>query len=213
MSTPRDSKLAMENLQPLEAYVDGMSALWTRQGRLVGIAFGAVMAVVTVLTGPSNVDRGVLAGGLLTFVGGGLLFGLVWSRRMARRMRVMTEALYAGRSPFAVDTPPGSYGYRLPASLRTSDRFAVGGVLFLGRAVMTFVPHQRNLPSYRDPVILPVDQDFAVDLVAQRSTLVRRALFGSLPALVRVTSRGASWLFLVPRPEDTAQRIRKVVAG
>jgi hypothetical protein len=50
-------------------------------------------------------------------------------------------------------------------------------------------------------------------VVAQPLTLIRRVLFGRLPPLVRVSSGGQSWLFVVPRPEDTAEKIRRVVAG
>jgi len=92
-------------------------------------------------------------------------------------------------------------------------KHSIGGVLFLGRGEMAFVPHRRNLLSHRQPITVPIKGEFQVEPIPQRSTAFRRLLFGDLPALVRVTSNGQSWLFLVPWPEDTARKIHDIVAG
>ena len=85
----------MENLQPLDAYTEDIAALWRRQGRIVGVAFGTVMALATPLMVPPDVGAGrVAVSTLLAFVGGGSLFGLGWSWWMASRWTAMTEAVY-----------------------------------------------------------------------------------------------------------------------
>ncbi len=205
----------MENLQPLDAYTEAIATQWKRQGWVVGAAFGLVMALVTPWMGPMNGSgqnrRMVMV--LAAFVGGGWLFGFGWSRWMTRSMRSMTERVYRGTAPFAVDVPSGDYGFRLPASLRVSDRVAIGGVLFLGRSGLAFVPHGLNLPSQRNLTLVPVDRECTVALVPQRSTVIRTLLFGALPALVRVTCQGTSLLVLVPRPEDTVKKIHDIVSG
>ena len=205
---------SMETLQPLKAYTEGSAAVWARQAWLAGVAFGAAMAILTPWIAPGEGrTRATTVAALVAFAGGGSLCGFTWSRWMMRSMRRMTERLYDGSPPFAVDAPAGAYRYRLPASLRTSDRFAIGGVLFLGRGAMVFVPHRLNLSSHRQPINVLIEGEVGVEAIPQRSTAIRRVLFGDLPALVRVSCNGQSWLFLVPWPEDTAQKIHDVIAG
>ena len=153
----------IRSLQPFSAYADGQP-LWTRLGVLMGVVFGAAMAAVAYWLGRDEAPAFALGGGVV-----GLGFPLL----LRRSFRPMTRAVYDGKPPFLVETPSGDYAYRLPATWRISDRFAIGGVCSSARG-------------------------------AARSFPMR--------GISRGIGNRSSW-FLVPRPEDTLERIRHAVAG
>jgi hypothetical protein len=88
-----------------------------------------------------------------------------------------------------------------------------GGVAFLGPGTIVFVPHGANLPAHRQIVRIQADGDLRVDTVMHRSTVMRRLLVGQLPPLMRVSAGRENWRFLVPLPEDTARKVRDIVAA
>jgi hypothetical protein len=204
----------MDNLQPLSAYTDDITRVWARTGTVTGVAFGAVMAIGVGWMLPSTTGpAATIASETLALFGGGGSFGYLCSRSMARSWQTMRENIYEGKPPFEVYAPSSGYTHRLPASLRTSDRFAIGGVVFIGPRAIAFVPHAMNLPAHRTTIVVPVGDTITVDTFPQRSTFFRRLWCGALPELLQVRSGGEQWSFLVPRPQDTSDRLRDVVNG
>lgn len=202
----------MEDLQPLEAYFDDQSQHWMRMGAVAGMAFGALVAAAAYAWGRPLAGLSLENTAVLVFVVAGSIFGFAWSARMKSAIQNVTRAVYLGTAPFAVEPPTGAYTHRLPASWRTSDRFAVGGVLFVGKGTLAFVPHARNLPKHRTPVFIKYGRDTTIDTESQPMTTMRRILFSRLPDLLRVSNRQDEWRFIVPRAGETVDTIRRVVA-
>ena len=202
----------MENLQPLEAYFDDQAQNWTRMGAVAGIAFGALVAAVAHAWGRPLAGLSLENTAMLVFVVAGSIFGFAWSARMKRAIQNVTRDVYLGNAPFAVEPPNAVYTHRLPASWRTSDRFAVGGVLFVGKGTLAFAPHARNLPAHRTPVFIRCGKDTTIDTESQPMTTVRRILFSRLPDMIRVANRQSEWRFIAPRAGETVDTIRRVVA-
>jgi len=202
----------MEDLQPLEAYFDDQAQNWTRMGAVAGIAFGALVAAAAYAWGRPLAGLSLENTAVLVFAGAGSIFGFAWSARMRTAVQNVTRDVFLGNAPFAVEPPRGTYTHRLPASWRTSDRFAVGGVLFVGQGTLAFVPHARNLPKHRTPVVIKYGKDTTIDTESQPMTTLRRILFSRLPDTIRVSNRQSEWRFVVPRAGETVDTIRRVVA-
>ena len=201
----------MENLQPLEAYFDDQAQNWTRMGAVAGMAFGAIVAAAAYAWGRPLAGLSLENTAVLVFVVAGAIFGFAWSARMRTAVQNVTRDVFLGNAPFAVEPPKGPYTHRLPASWRTSDRFAVGGVLFVGKGTLAFVPHARNLPKDRTPVFIKYGKDTAIDTESQPMTTVRRILFSQLPDMIHVSSRQSEWRFIVPRAGEAVDTIRRIV--
>jgi 4-amino-4-deoxy-L-arabinose transferase-like glycosyltransferase len=202
----------MEDLQPLEAYFDDQAQNWTRMGAVAGVAFGALAAAAAYAWGRPLAGLSLETTAVLVLLVAGSIFGFAWAARMKSAIQRVTRDVYFGNAPFAVQPPKGRYSHRLPASWRTSDRFAVGGVLFVGQGTLAFVPHARNLPKHRTPVFITCGKDTRIDTEPQPMTAVRRILFSRLPDTIRVSNRQSEWRFIVPRAGEIVDRIRRVVA-
>lgn len=190
----------MENLQPLEAYTQ-TDISWPRIGVVMGLVFAIVMLASATMAGVP-LDQAITVC-LLAGLAAAVLFPLIFSRLVQKMIRKG----YRGDPPFQVTAPGDAYTHRLPASLRVSDKMAVGGVLFVSPASFAFVPHSRNLPKYRATVLIPVVENMQIDTVPQAMTPLRHLILKSLPPLLRINE----FLFVSPRPEDTAAKLRDII--
>ena len=206
----------MQDVQPLEAYRDD-SISWLRVGVLAGGFFGLGMTVLflvmgLLMTAWTTRPRGfIVALVVQTGLGAGVLFGVLFALLFRWMIRRMTVRAFNGAAPFQVSAPGGEYTHRLPASLRVSDAMAVGGVVFFSPATIAFVPHTRNLARYRHTVLIAIDRQLRVSTVPQALTALRKLTFKSLPPLLRITTGEGEWRFLVPRPHDTAGKLRRIL--
>ncbi|HZS60522.1 MAG TPA: hypothetical protein VFA43_14710 [Gemmatimonadaceae bacterium] len=82
---------------------------------------------------------------------GAVFFGAVFALVMRRWMRRVMRELYDGTSPWMSPVPPGEYEARVMCSVMRG-RIAVGGHLYVGRELWTFMPHTKNLRGHRDPM-------------------------------------------------------------
>jgi hypothetical protein len=200
----------MEQILPVEAYRETIEALpVARLGVLTGTLFGAIFLVTWAGLFTFGVPGRSPSWPLLVActAGGALLFGVMFPRSMRRRLLQVTEELCANRGRYATTAPSGSYTHRLACSLR-SGRLEVGGALYLGAKVATFVPHVGNLPRHRRVVPITDGVPCAVRLRSRPAPLV-----GWGPSyLVEVSSSAGSWLFNTPRPAHVVAELRNLLA-
>jgi hypothetical protein len=206
----------MKQLAPIEAYRESIATVsGTRLGWITGIAFGSLLlaglvATIVVLA-PSNAG-GQIPWSLLVGAAAisGVIFGITFPRSIKRRLLRVTEAVYSGTGSYASTAPGGAYTHRLPCSL-VNSRLEVGGVLYLGRRLATFVPHSMNLPRHRQPLAIADGTECVVETVARPRTFLATLLGVDLPDLVRIVSAQGAWELNMPRPAQLALEIRTLL--
>lgn len=127
----------MENLVPREVYDvdDSVLSMGIACFFLTPSIIGSVWRVLL------SICAGVLSG---------IAFGWSFPRRFRKKMSSIIDRIYAGDTDIIVPPPPEKeLRYRLPCSWKRSEKFSVGGVLYIGPLGLLFVPHKMNLPRDR----------------------------------------------------------------
>ncbi len=181
----------------------------------MGIAFGGLLlaglaATIEVLA-PSNAG-GQIPWALLVGAAAvsGVIFGVIFPRSIKRRLLRATEAVYSGTGLYESPSPGGAYTHRLPCSW-VDSRLEVGGVLYLGRRLATFVPHSMNLPRHRQPLAIADGTECVVETLARPRSFLATLLGVDRPDLVRIVSAQGAWQLNMPRPAQLASEIRTLL--
>lgn len=191
----------MKNLLPRSAYDDDGSLSWLRVGLLVGLPFGAVMALFGFFGSGGRVSPSQAPGvGLLTSA----LFAVSWILGIRFMISRMLDRLYAGDPKLLGEIPEAEgFTHRVGCSLMTSPGFAVGGMLYTGPAEWRFIPHRKNLPRHRQPLRIAPLTETRLELHPmplrglQKWTTVRAL------DLLRIHWPGGTADFRVPAPGET----------
>ncbi len=207
----------MEPLAPLEAYQELIASVPGRRlGLISALAFGGLMlaglsAAVAVFV-PPNV-RGLPWPGLAGAAAvAGTFFGFTFPRSLKRRLLRASEAIYSGTGLYATAPPAGAYAHRLPCSVR-DGRLEVGGVLYLGRRIATFVPHPMNLPRHRQSIVIADGTGCEIRTIAQSKPLLAAILGTGLPDLIEIASPLGTWQLNAPRPPEIAAELRALLGS
>lgn len=191
----------MTDLIPVEAYRDTALFDRRRMSIFLGLAFGAVMALVFGLLGwQGRPSREMVFVGLAAGALAGLVFGWLVPRNLETKLREASVKAYEGHGKYAAPPPSDAFTHRLPSSLVRSPSIAVGGVLYVGPTRVVFVPHSMNLPHHRAPVEIP-RAPLSVSLQAPRLTAFQRLLITEAPERLVLSAAGSSWELVVPAPE------------
>jgi hypothetical protein len=197
------------NLVPFDEYVESDRAHWAGVRLRIGLMFGMGMALFSYFMNNAGIFLAVMLG-----IFSGTLFGLLWTASMRVSMKRLLRKIYDG-DPKIVGLDPVSANYplRMPCSLLQSPMMAVGGVLHFSEADWRFVPHQRNLPRHRDPVSLAPVNQIQLSVVPGQLSPVSRLFFAKAPPLLELRWNGHSAKLVVPNPESTMHRLRRVQTG
>jgi hypothetical protein len=206
----------MKELLPIEAYRESLASVsLARLGWILGAFFGLLLGLGLLgFTAALDFSASPLSSwALLGAVAlSGAVFGMMFPRSLKRRLMQSIEAVYSGTGSYATRPPDGVYTHRLACSLR-DGRWEIGGALYLGTRLATFVPHAMNLPQHRQPVTLTEGAGCEVRIVGQPRTF-RSALIGIAPPdLIEITSPWGTWRFNTPVPTQTASEVRALLAG
>ena len=192
----------MENLVDRRIYDIDDTGYWRRLPLAVGLGFGIPMAVVFALAVPGGGLGARFAIGLISGGFCGILFAVMFPWLLRRNIAYVTNALFNGNPNFVVE-PPGELRYRLPCSWMKSAVFAVGGILYLGRDGLLFVPHSKNLKRDLAPFEMGPLHHLNLSLVAQPPmSLLWRILIPHAPKLLEIRANGHSKRFLIPQPDS-----------
>jgi hypothetical protein len=183
-------------------------------GLFFGLFFTLAFELLGSLVLPSPLRifnvRMVILVGLAFGVPFGLCLALAIPAGFRKRMASFTDALYAG-DPKIVELPASvdDYSHRLPCSWMKSDKFSVGGVLYLSRERFMFAPHNKNLPQHREAFEIAPLNDVTFSMV-QLSNFMARLLLKKLPPYLEITWSSGKARFVIPDPEHTLMRIKGI---
>lgn len=199
---------AFENLLPLASYQQDDTGYWGRLRLLGGILFGVAMTVMGFFTFPSRPVVLLLAGVL-----GGLFFGVIFTWLIRRRVRRYEEGLYKGEGWIVRPLPAGVHPeYQLPATQVIGPQ-GVGGILYVGPADLTFVPHWLNAGT---PEVVSVSLASGVQtaLVAPPAAhVLQRFLVPRRRQQILINAEGTELRLVTPEPATTIEKLNQVLAG
>ncbi|HWZ56239.1 MAG TPA: hypothetical protein VNZ63_09225, partial [Verrucomicrobiae bacterium] len=126
-------RTTLENLVPRAVYDFDESGYRQRLGLVSGLVFGLAIGISCLLITPPTVGFGLrVLTSVCAAAFGGVAFGNIFLRRFRKRMSSIIDRLYAGDVETYTPPPEKDLRYRLPCSWKRSEKFAVGGVLYIG---------------------------------------------------------------------------------
>jgi hypothetical protein len=200
----------MQTLVSRDSYVNIEEAFWRRARKVVGVLFGVVMCLASVAQQASVLGFGLsLSIGLVTGLIAGAGFGWLWAWAMRRSARKYSDRVFQGDTEVIGKVPrQRQYAYRIPCSLFVTNNVTVGGVLYLGRAGVRFVPHKR----YRDQPVIELDREgIAVWAVDWKPNWWGRTFVASGPRILEVVSGDSRYRFAFPDVDVVLPRLRDVL--
>jgi hypothetical protein len=198
--------LPVENLVPLAEYDTDATGYWRRSRWVSGLGFGLGVATLPLIsTDTFRFSPPVVAA--LTFALGGPAFGILFPAGMRGRVRRFTAALYAGER-WIIDPPPAKLmvSYQVPCTW-LSGKASAGGVLYLGRAGLLFMPHKRSRKPWHPTEMGPIAGMKAGLLVPPHRNAMQRLLVPRPLRPIEITWSSGTARFLMPRPADTVVKI------
>jgi hypothetical protein len=207
----------MENLVPRDVYEVDESGYRQRLGLVTGIFFGLAVGLACLFLTPSMIGFGwrVLLS-ICTGVFSGVAFCKSFPRGLQKKMSSIIGRLYAGDA--TIDTPPPTgkdLRYRLPCSWKSSENFAVGGVLYIGPEGLLFVPHKMNLPRDRSSFEMGPSKGLKLSLTTQKLAGFFKLFVPHPPSVLQVIWPDGTAQFVIPAPNRVfkliEERVREAV--
>jgi len=207
----------MENLVPREIYDVDDTGYRARLGWMTGGFFGFGMGIACIFLTPPVIELRWRM--LLSICGGalsGIAFGRIFPWRLRKKMSSYIDRLYAGDTDMTSPPPPEKeLRYRLPCSWKRSKNFSVGGVLYIGRLGLLFVPHKMNLPRDSTAFEMGPSTSLQLSLVPQSLTGLFKLLVPRPTPLLQVIWPGGDAQFIIPAPNQVfklvSERVREMV--
>jgi hypothetical protein len=200
----------MDDMLPLEAYERPFVGPIRRTVLVMAALWGIPMTLLIVHS--TYQSLGVTLP-LVIGVLAGLLFGVLWTRSFRRRMRKFLRRLHEADPALVPPPPAGVFHCRVGCSFVPDRRIAVGGHLYAGPGAWVFVPHRKNLPRHRAPIILPISADLTLTPHTTPQRGIARLLTTAPVQSLEVCSGGSSVRLLVPEPEVVAARLAECAGG
>ena len=149
---------------------------------------------------------GILSVGLVIGVLTGVGFGWLWSWAMRRQSRKFFNRVYEGDAAVLGEVlPREQFASRLPCSLFVTNNVTIGGILYLGRSRVRFVPHKRC----RGEQPIDLDSDgLVVWAVDWKPNWWGRTFVASGPRVLELGSGDLRYRFAVPDPDVAVPHIR-----
>ncbi len=207
----------MENLVPRATYDSDETGYWRRLPLAVGIGFGLPMGIffsmMTAFMGWGKFGlKECLLLGMSTGALSGVFFGFFFPRAFRRKMSSITDANYSREpEPDVLAAPEKKLLYRLPSNWMKTDNFAVGGVLYIGKSGLFFLPHGKNLPRDRSSFEMGPADELRLSLTPTTLTGCKRLLVPRPAPLLHIIWPGGEANFLIPSPRNTLGLIEKAL--
>ncbi len=197
----------MENLVARDAYDVDETGYFKR----MPIFAGLFMAIFWTMFFPL-IDRNIsFLIGLGSGIFMGLFFALLFRIRIRWRGAAQTDALYADNSNIAVAPPSNrEFSHRLVCKWVKSINHAIGGVLYIGKDSLMFIPHKQNLPQQEPFEITPLN-DAEFSIVEPQLNLLLRTFTERPPRFIEVKWFGGNARFLAPEAEQTLAKIKNII--
>jgi hypothetical protein len=193
----------VENLVALATYDVDETGYWRRSRWVSGLFFAVAFAAFVLVIPIPNMRYSPPVTAAISFAIGGPLFGLFFPAMMRRKVRLITAGLYAGER-WIIDPPPANQlvYYQIPCTW-INGKALVGGVLYLGRGGLLFVPHKKNRRPSTPVEMTPIDAVRIARVAPFAGNAVQRLLVPRPLEQIEVTWNGVSARFLMPNPADT----------
>jgi len=209
----------MENLVPRDVYGIGIndSGYSNRLGLGIGSFFGLGMGVACFFLTPSVLGFGWRA---LLSIGGavlsGIAFGRIFPKRFRKEMSSIVDRLYKGDPVIDVPPPPEKeLRYRLLCTWKRSEKFSVGGVLYIGPLGLFFVPHKMNLLRDRSAFEMGPNKNLRLSLTTPELTGLSKILVPRPTPRLQVVWPDGNAQFIIPAPNQVlgliSERVREMV--
>jgi hypothetical protein len=114
----------------------------------------------------------------------------------------------------SIAPPPADdakFKYRIPATYVKTPKVAVGGIVYLGKSGLMFLPHQKNGPSDLESIRIEPLSDLQLKVIPRRVNVRQRLLVARVDPLLQVLSSALNAEFLVPRPEQTRKILEAAI--
>ena len=207
----------MENLVPRATYDSDETGYWRRLPLAAGIGFGLPMGIFFSMMiafmgwGKVGLEECLLVG-MSTGALSGVFFGFFFPRSFRRKMSSITDANYSrGPEPDVLLSPEKKFLYRLPSNWMKTESFAVGGVLYIGKGGLFFLPHGKNLPRDRSSFEMGPADELRMLLTPTTLTGLKRLLVPHPAPLLNIMWPGGEASFLIPSPQNTLGLIEKAL--
>ena len=176
----------------------------------MGLVFGVVMCLTSIVQQVSVLGFGLaLSAGLVVGALTGVSFGWLWSWFMHRSSRKFLDRVYAGDAAVVGEPPDKTrYPYRLPCNVFVTNNVTVGGILYLGRSGVLFVPNKRHRGE--KPIELK-QEGLVVWAVDWKPNWWGRTFVASGPRVLEVGSGDTRYRFAFPDPDVVLPRIREAL--
>jgi hypothetical protein len=204
----RDQEKNLQNLLPLDSYRRDESGYWTRMSIIAGVLFALPMAVsfysilgrTPNLLHPRSPGEIVLIGVL-----SGLFFGALFPRYLRRKVQRFTDRLYSGdETLISIPSTEGPFDYKLPCTW-LQESIGVGGVLYVGRSGLLFVPHKLNQRSAQFLRMAPLEALSVTVVESPRGNVLQRILVPHPQPLLQIEWLSESARFRVPSAATTTE--------
>jgi hypothetical protein len=198
----------MQNLVGRDSYAEIEQRFWKRARKVVGVLFGVVMLLASIVQQASVLGFGLaLSFGIVIGVVTGACFGWLWAWAMRRSARKYFDRVYDGDTAVVGEAPQdGDYSHRIPCSRFLTNNVTVGGVLYLGLSGVQFVPHRR----YRDEQTIELNAEgLVVWAVDWKPNWWGRTFVASGPRVLEVGSGDSRFRFAFPDVDVVVPRIRE----
>jgi hypothetical protein len=200
----------MQTLVSRDSYAEVEKKFWKRARKVVGVLFGIVMCLASIIQQASVLGFGLsLSIGLILGVVTGVGFGWLWTWAMRRSARKYFDRVYEGDTSVVGIVPRRrQYAYRMPCSRFVTNNVTIGGILYIGRSGALFVPHQR----YRGEHTVELErEELIVWAVDWKPNWWGRTFVASGPRILELGSGDERYRFAVPDPDVIVPRIREAV--
>jgi hypothetical protein len=203
-------EITMHNLVERDAYTPVELKFWRRARLVTGALFGVVMCLASIVQQASVIGFGLsLSVGLVVGAMTGFAFAWLWYWAMRRSSRKYFDRVYDG-DPAVVGKVPRKrqYAHRLPCGMFATNNVTVGGILYIGRAGVQFVPHQR----YRSEQGIELEPEgLVVWAVDWKPNWWGRTFVASGPRILEIGSGDSRYRFAAPDPDVLVPRIREAL--
>jgi hypothetical protein len=205
----------IENLLPREAYEIDETGYRKRLPWFLFISFaglcGTMMTITLAIVFEMGIAQAILTYLVVGVLGGGYASFFSWIAR--RSNKLFTDKLYRGDLKFDVPPPATkNLKYRLVCSWIKSNKLAIGGVLYIGKDLLLFVPHKHNPPKHSQPFEIAPLENLTLGLAKPRRNLIDKILIPKPRSFIEIKWLEHSARFSVPQPLETLSEIESKIA-
>lgn len=206
----------MQNLLPREAYNEDETGAWKRLPIVTGVFFATFMALAIYFWFgdiPHMSHRPTLVQSLVFGLLAGLYVGWRFPPNLRRRADKMIDQLFEGDEALReIESANDSFTYRLPCTWM-KGALGVGGVLYIGRSGLLFLPnkinHRKEAPFRLTPL---TDLQVKVTAPSKSQNPLLRILIPHPQPRIEIHSASDVASFVVPSPVATAERLRQLIS-